>query len=149
MPCKNPIVPLIQHSQYYGTTGLKPTTGQLSREGNSCDSPLYRTHSRRHVELDWGLRQHTATLRRMATHPVWVSRIDGTACEVSAGIYASHTLHRVRRTSHDPQPRPRWVPSGCLRGRRNGLLSHDRIRALQPGEDVKTTNEATVIHRSI
>lgn len=42
----------------------------------------------------------------------------------------------VRRTTHKPQPRPPWSRSGCLRGRRTGLLSHEGILALQRGEDV-------------
>ncbi|ERH04705.1 MAG: hypothetical protein J07HR59_01842 [Halorubrum sp. J07HR59] len=53
----------------------------------------------------------------------------GPACEVAADIHASHTLHWVRRMTYDPQPRPRWFRSGCLRGRRNDLLSHDGILA--------------------
>ncbi|ESS10271.1 MAG: hypothetical protein A07HR60_02905 [uncultured archaeon A07HR60] len=60
----------------------------------------------------------------------------GPACGVSADIHASHTLHRVRHTSHEPQPRPRWFRSECLRGHGNGLLSHDKILALKRGEDV-------------
>ena len=42
----------------------------------------------------------------------------------------------ARRTTHKPQPRPRWSRSGCLRGRTNGVLSHGGILALQGGEDV-------------
>ena len=72
----------------------------------------------------------------MATRPPWLSQVDGTACEVQADTQAHHASFEARRTTHKPQPDPE-VWSGCLRGRANGVLSHEGILALQRGEDVK------------
>ena len=79
-----------------------------------------------------------------STQPAWLSQVDGTACEVQADTQAHHATSVARRTTHKPQPRPRWSRSGCLRGRRNGLLSHEGILALQRGEDVKTDTAYTL-----
>jgi hypothetical protein len=44
----------------------------------------------RKLELDWGFGQQKATLRRMATQPLRLSRVDGTACEVRADTPTHH-----------------------------------------------------------
>ena len=51
-----------------------------------------------------------------STQPAWLSQVDGTACEVQADTQAHHATSVARRTTHKPQPRPRWSRSGCLRG---------------------------------
>jgi len=94
-------------------------------------------HTRRKLELDWGLHYQKATLRRVSLTPLWVSRVDGTACEVQADTQAHHaSLWRpdAQLTNHSQDLQ--WAWSGCLRGRRNGLLSREGILAVYGGEDV-------------
>jgi len=91
------------------------------------DSIQKSKHIRRKLELDWGLRHQKATLRRMATQPPWLSRVDGTACEVQADTQAHHAsfrgpTHNSQTTAETPMVSVR-VPLGkhnwCAVPRRN------------------------------